>query len=150
MAGFGRELLASAPAGTAPEEQPLRHVAELPANHGTTAAWPSWAERDVIDAFVGRGVTAPWSHQVRAANLAHQGRHVVISTGTASGKSLAYQLPILCALAGDRRARALYLSPTKALGRDQLRSAASLTEAIERLADVMPASYDGDSPADVR
>ena len=50
--------------------------------------WPNWAERDVIDAFVGRGVTAPWSHQVRAATLAHQGRHVVISTGTASGKSL--------------------------------------------------------------
>jgi DEAD/DEAH box helicase domain-containing protein len=150
MAGFGRELLASALAGTDPEEQPLRHVAELPANHGTTAAWPSWAERDVIDAFAGRGVTAPWAHQVRAATLAHQGRHVVISTGTASGKSLAYQLPILCALATNRRTRALYLSPTKALGHDQLRSAVSMTEAVDRLADAAPASYDGDSPAEIR
>src|ERR1700688_1900789 len=150
MAGFGRELLASALAGTDPEEQPLRHVAELPANTGTTAAWPSWAERDVIDAFAGRGVTAPWAHQVRAATLAHQGRHVVISTGTASGKSLAYQLPILCALATNRRTRALYLSPTKALGHDQLRSAVSMTEAVDRLADAARASYDGDSPAEIR
>jgi DEAD/DEAH box helicase domain-containing protein len=150
MAGFGRELLASALAGTDPEEQPLRHVAELPANHGTTAAWPSWAERDVIDAFAGRGVAAPWAHQVRAATLAHRGRHVVISTGTASGKSLAYQLPILCALATNHRTRALYLSPTKALGHDQLRSAVSLAEAVDRLADAAPASYDGDSPAEIR
>ena len=74
----------------------------------------------------------------------------MISTGTASGKSLAYQLPILCTLSADRRARALYLSPTKALGHDQLRTAASLAEAIPRLTDVMPASYDGDSPAEVR
>lgn len=150
MAGFGRELLASALTGTDAGEQPLRHVAELPAHQGSTVAWPTWADRDVVDAFVGRGVTAPWSHQARAATLAHQGRHVVISTGTASGKSLAYQLPILCALAADRRARALYLSPTKALGRDQLRTAAALTENIDRLADLAPASYDGDSPAEVR
>jgi DEAD/DEAH box helicase domain-containing protein len=150
MAGFGRELLASALAGTDAGEQPLRHVAELPAHHGTTVAWPTWADRDVVDAFVARGVAAPWSHQAKAATLAHQGRHVVISTGTASGKSLAYQLPILCALAADRRARALYLSPTKALGHDQLRTAAALTETIDRLADLAPASYDGDSPAEVR
>ncbi|MBV8966828.1 MAG: DEAD/DEAH box helicase, partial [Mycobacteriaceae bacterium] len=88
MAGFGRELLASALAGTEPDEQPLRHVAELPASRGTTAAWPIWADREVITAFAERGVTTPWSHQVKAAALARQGRHVVISTGTASGKSL--------------------------------------------------------------
>ena len=83
---------------------------------------------------VGTKVVYP-SHGVAqiVATLAHQGRHVVISTGTASGKSLAYQLPILCALATDRRARALYLSPTKALGHDQLRAAASLTEAETEL-----------------
>src|SRR5581483_3689471 len=150
MAGFGRELLTAALAGTDAGEQPLRHVAELPAHRGASMLWPEWAEDDVIAAFVDRGVTAPWSHQVRAATLAHQGRHVVISTGTASGNSLAYQLPILCALATDRRARALYLSPTKALGHDQLRAAASLTDAVARLGDVAPASYDGDSPAEVR
>ena len=150
MASFGRDLLASALAGTDPDEHPLRHVADLPAHQGSSAAWPAWADGDVVSAFVAQGVTTPWSHQVRAATLAHQGRHVVISTGTASGKSLAYQLPIMCALATDRRARALYLSPTKALGHDQLRAAASLTGAVDSLADVAPASYDGDSPAEVR
>ncbi|MFZ0833934.1 MAG: DEAD/DEAH box helicase, partial [Mycobacterium sp.] len=133
MASFGRELLASALAGTDADEKPLRHVAELPANQGSSASWPAWAEDDVVAAFAARGVTAPWSHQVAAATLAHQGRHVVISTGTASGKSLAYQLPVMCALATGRRARTLYLSPTKALGHDQLRTAAALTGAVERL-----------------
>lgn len=150
MASFGRDLLASALAGTDPDEHPLRHVADLPAHQGSSAAWPAWADGDVVSAFVAQGVTTPWSHQVRAATLAQQGRHVVVSTGTASGKSLAYQLPIMCALATDRRARALYLSPTKALGHDQLRAAASLTGAVDSLADVAPASYDGDSPAEVR
>ncbi|MGB8505220.1 DEAD/DEAH box helicase [Mycobacterium sp.] len=150
MASFGRDLLASALAGTDPDEHPLRHVADLPAHQGSSAAWPAWADGDVVSAFVAQGVTTPWSHQVRAATLAQQGRHVVVSTGTASGKSLAYQLPIMCALATDRRARALYLSPTKALGHDQLRAAASLTAAVDSLADVAPASYDGDSPAEVR
>jgi DEAD/DEAH box helicase domain-containing protein len=132
MASFGRDLLSSALAGTDPDEQPLRHIAELPAHQGSSTTWPDWADDDVVSAFVARGITTPWAHQVRAAALAHQGRHVVISTGTASGKSLAYQLPIMCALSADRRARALYLSPTKALGHDQLRTAASLTEAFAR------------------
>src|SRR5246127_1151044 len=150
MASFGGELLSSVLAETSPPEEPVRHVADPPAPPGTPSRWPEWADADVVRAFQTHGVSQPWSHQVHAASLAHQGRHVVISTGTASGKSLAYQLPILCALANGRRARALYLSPTKALGHDQLRSAAALTEAIDRLADVLPASYDGDSPADVR
>ena len=64
----------------------------------------------------------PWTHQVDAATLAYTGRHVVVATGTASGKSLAYQLPVLTALPADPKATALYLSPTKALGADQLRS----------------------------
>ena len=101
-------------------------------------------------AFNDRGVSAPWSHQFEAANLAYDGRHVVLSTGTASGKSLAYQLPILTAFATDPRARALYLSPTKALGHDQLRTAQALTDAVAALGAVAPSAYDGDSPAEVR
>lgn len=150
MADFGRELLACAVEGTAKTgENPLRHVADLPPQQGRPQAWPPWADPDVVRAFVDRGIEAPWSHQRIAADLAHDGRHVVLSTGTASGKSLAYQLPILTALKADSRARVLYLSPTKALGHDQLRSAVALTEAVP-LPDVAPSSYDGDSPTDVR
>jgi DEAD/DEAH box helicase domain-containing protein len=150
MVTFGSELLAAAVAGIQAGEQPLRHVAELPARQGHQRPWPAWVEPDVLRAFTDRGIRSPWTHQVRAADLAHAGRHVVISTGTASGKSLAYQLPILNALATDPRARALYISPTKALGHDQLRTAHALTTAIPRLGDVAPTAYDGDSPAEVR
>jgi DEAD/DEAH box helicase domain-containing protein len=154
VASFGGDLLAVALAGTAGDEHPLRHVAELPARSGRPHGWPGWAEPDVVRAFADRGIGCPWSHQVEAAELAHAGRHVVISTGTASGKSLAYQLPVLNALATDPLARVLYLSPTKALGHDQLRTAHALTAAIPRLRNpglaVAPTAYDGDSPAEVR
>lgn len=154
MASFGSELLAAALAGTATDERPLRHVAELPPRSGRPHDWPAWAEPDVVKAFADRGIAAPWSHQFAAADLAYAGRHVVVSTGTASGKSLAYQLPVLNALATDPRARVLYLSPTKALGHDQLRAAHALTAAIPRLHEpgfaVAPTAYDGDSPAEVR
>ncbi|MBW0016809.1 MAG: DEAD/DEAH box helicase [Mycobacterium sp.] len=150
MASFGAELLATALAGAPPGERPLRHVAELPPQAGRPRGWPAWAAPEVIRAFTERGIETPWSHQFEAAELAHQGRHVVVSTGTASGKSLAYQLPVLNALATDPRARVLYLSPTKALGHDQLRTAHALTATIPALRDVAPTAYDGDSPAEVR
>ncbi|KQH80335.1 DEAD/DEAH box helicase [Mycobacterium gordonae] len=149
MASFGSELLAAALAGTAVEEQPLRHTAELPPRPGRPQGWPDWARPEVVRAFTDRGIAAPWSHQVQAAELAHAGRHVVVSTGTASGKSLAYQLPVLNALASDPRARVLYLSPTKALGHDQLRAAQALVTTAA-LTDVAPTAYDGDSPTEVR
>lgn len=150
MSDFGRELLSCAVAGVVADEHPLRHVADLPARPGQPESWPQWAHPDVVRAFVDRGVRTPWSHQRAAADLAHDGRHVVLSTGTASGKSLAYQLPILSAMASEPRTRALYLSPTKALGHDQLRTAQALTDAVPALHDVAPSSYDGDSPVDVR
>lgn len=153
-ADFGGELLRAALAGIAPGEQPLRHVTDLPASAGHTVDWPDWAGPAVVAAFAERGVHSPWSHQRAAAELAHAGRHVVISTGTASGKSLAYQLPALCQLAADPRSRVLYLSPTKALGHDQLRAAHALSCAIPQLCQpasaVAPTAYDGDSPAEIR
>ncbi|WP_460353673.1 DEAD/DEAH box helicase [Mycobacterium sp. ZZG] len=147
---FGRELLACAIDGTAADEHPLRHVADLAPRRARRQAWPAWADPDLVGAFRDRGVEALWSHQLAAAELARDGRHVVLSTGTASGKSLAYQLPILTALKQNPRARALYLSPTKALGHDQLRAATALTAAVPGLADVAPSPYDGDSPSEVR
>lgn len=153
-ANFGSELLAAALGGAAQgpdaDEHPIRHIAELPARGGVPQRWPEWADAEVVRTFGDRGIEAPWSHQARAAQYAHDGRHVVLSTGTASGKSLAYQLPILTALAADPQARALYLSPTKALGHDQLRAAHALTAAVPSLADIGPTAYDGDTPAEVR
>ena len=121
------------------------HVERLPARAGRPAAWPSWVSPDLIAALAGQGITAPWEHQAEAAALAHAGTHVVLATGTASGKSLAYQAPVLSRLLADERATALYLSPTKALAADQLRSVARLG-----LAGVRAATYDGDTVREER
>ncbi|MFS8478445.1 MAG: DEAD/DEAH box helicase [Micromonosporaceae bacterium] len=123
----------------------VTHVERIPARPGTTAPWPDWVPSDLRSAFAARGVTAPWRHQVEAAALAHAGHHVVISTGTASGKSLAYQLPALAKLLTDPRATVLYLAPTKALAADQLRAVAGLD-----LPGVRAACYDGDTPRQER
>ncbi|MTK02779.1 DEAD/DEAH box helicase [Micromonospora sp. CP22] len=120
---------------------PVTHVERVPPRAGTTAPWPSWTPEDLRAAYARRGVTAPWRHQAEAASLAYDRRHVVVATGTASGKSLAYQLPALATLLADPRATVLYLAPTKALAADQLRAVAAL-----EIEGVRPACYDGDTP----
>jgi DEAD/DEAH box helicase domain-containing protein len=124
---------------------PVTHIERVPAREGRTAPWPEWTDPAVRDAFVAQGISAPWEHQAAAATLAWEGTHVVLATGTASGKSLAYQLPALNALATDPRATVLYLSPTKALAADQMRSLTRLG-----LDGVRPATYDGDTPREER
>ena len=75
---------------------------------------------------------------------------MVVATGTASGKSLAYQLPVLTAMATDPLATALYLSPTKALGSDQLRAVLSLTDFDVELRSTNASAYDGDTSQELR
>lgn len=142
--------------GDAPEQ--LQHVRTLPARQAVQADWPEWLHPDVRERYAMLGVNAPWKHQVLGAEAAHRGEHVVIATGTASGKSLAYQLPAVDAVHrsglrlaenpgrfDDDGAVALYLSPTKALAADQLAALNSLN-----LATVRAATYDGDTPASDR
>ncbi|MCO1654201.1 DEAD/DEAH box helicase [Pseudonocardia humida] len=142
--GRGARLLERLLAGTG-DDEPLRHAVRLPPRAGRPAEWPAWAPAEVVAALRRTGVAAPWAHQAEAADLAHRGRDVVVATGTASGKSLAYQLPVLARFAQDRRATALYLSPTKALAADQLRALEALA-----LPDVRPAPFDGDTPTEAR
>ena len=146
---FGRELLARVMAGAGPGTESLTHVADIPSRRAEFAPWPAWVPPRVREGLIDEGVREPWRHQAEAAEHAHAGRHVVISTGTASGKSLAYQLPVLAALAEDPRATVLYLSPTKALGTDQHRAAVRLTTDYGPN-DASPAMYDGDTSQEMR
>ncbi len=129
----------------------LVHVHEVPARQERVAPWPDWVAPAVYSAFSTSGITALWSHQREAADLAHDGSHVVISTGTASGKSLGYLLPVLsdvvdgAAAPSGRGATALYLSPTKALAADQLARLTALA-----IPGLRAATYDGDTPPDER
>lgn len=147
--GYGTSLLNRVLFGVPDAESRITHVTELPARPARITDWPSWAAPEVVDALRESGVEAPWTHQIRTAELAASGTHVVVCTGTASGKSLGYQLPVLTDLRRDPRATALYISPTKALGADQFRAAAQLTHA-GGLRDIHPATYDGDTPPEVR
>ncbi|MDQ3151197.1 MAG: DEAD/DEAH box helicase [Actinomycetota bacterium] len=139
--GRGQGLLARLLAGVPGGESPLTHVQTQGARPAETAPWPSWIGAPLRTELERCGIGRPWTHQVRAGELAHAGQHVVIATGTASGKSLGYQLPVLTRLLDDPRATALYLSPTKALGADQLGAVSALG-----LPTVRAAGYDGDTP----
>ena len=140
------DRLASVPG----REGRLTHLELLPRRAAETVEWPAWAAPDVVEAFVSRGLVQPWRHQVVAADAAHSGQHVVLATGTASGKSLAYQLPALTAIRASRGARGqrgatvLYVAPTKALAQDQLAGLSSLG------LDVRVTTHDGDSGRDQR
>ncbi|WP_229676059.1 DEAD/DEAH box helicase [Hoyosella rhizosphaerae] len=122
-------------------------ISGTPAEH---APWPEWVHQPLLEAYRGRGITEPYKHQVDAADHAFHGNNVVLATGTASGKSLAYSLPVLTALAERPRATALYLSPTKALGADQLGHARTITRLVPTLHTAEPHLYDGDTPTDIR
>lgn len=128
----------------------LTHVEVLPPRAAVTAPWPAWVPEQVRSAWAARGVVEPWAHQVAVADAAWQRRHVVVSTGTASGKSLAFQVPAVSRILasrgsrGQRGASVLYLAPTKALAHDQLAGLASLG------LDVRLATHDGDSSREQR
>ncbi len=108
----------------------------------------------MIAAVRERGIEHPWAHQALAAEHALDGDSVVVATGTASGKSLAYLVPVLSTLLegskapNGRGATALYLSPTKALAADQCRSVKELSQPLGTA--VRPAVYDGDTPYEER
>ena len=94
------------------------------------------------------GVGELYEHQVRATDLVRAGRHTVVATPTASGKSLIYNLPVLEACLADRGARALYLFPLKALAQDQRRALDSLAASL--FPTPTSAIYDGDTPSSQR
>ena len=119
----------------------------LPGTGATYAPVPALAS-GVQQALWARGIGRLYSHQTTAVEAALAGRHVVVATPTASGKSLCFHLPVLQALAEDPNARALYLFPTKALARDQEVGFRELMAAAG--IDAGAVVYDGDTPGDAR
>ena len=131
----------------------VTHVERVPAREAVVEPWPDWVSPPVRAVFEAEGATELWAHQAEGLRLVHDGRHVVVSTGTASGKSLVFQVPALEALSGGRSGSALhghrsptvlYLAPTKALAADQRRR-------LHPAADlVRAATVDGDNSRDER
>ncbi len=96
-------------------------------------------------ALAGTGITHLYQHQAKAVRAALKGRNVVLQSPPASGKTLAFQLPMLNTLLDDPSARALMIYPTKALAKDQEQQ---LTDLVQRLPNttISLGSYDGDTP----
>jgi DEAD/DEAH box helicase domain-containing protein len=117
----------------------LAHLAEIPGRESRPVPLPELHPK-LRAALAARGVETLFAHQAESLAAARRGEHVVVATGTASGKTLAFNLPVLDALAAEPKLRALYLYPTKALAQDQARSLGEL--AVPR---VKPAIYDGDT-----
>ena len=120
-------------------------VAHEAARRGRAAELPEDLPAALREALLAAGVTTLYGHQAAARDLLAAGENVVVSTGTASGKSLCYQLAVLETFAADPQARALFLFPTKALAQDQARKLNRF-----RVPGVVPAIYDGDTPQDQR
>src|SRR3954471_9988575 len=123
----------------------LAHVEFVPARDAVLAALPEGLHPRVREALAAQGVDALYGHQAAAWEAAARGESFVVTTGTASGKTLAFNLPVLDALAREPKRRALYLYPTKALAQDQLRSLGTF-----RLPRLRAAIYDGDTVAERR
>jgi DEAD/DEAH box helicase domain-containing protein len=120
----------------------LAYRGEEHAREARTAPVPDELDPRVGDAI---GVDRLYAHQRAAWDVAARGEHFVVTTGTASGKTLAFNLPVLDELTRHPRSRALYLYPTKALAQDQFRTLTGY-----RLPSLRAAIYDGDTPVEHR
>jgi DEAD/DEAH box helicase domain-containing protein len=123
----------------------LAYVTEVPPREAQVVPLPEDLHPRAREALQGLGLTGLYRHQAAAYAAAKRGEHVVVATGTASGKTLAFNLPVLDALAAEPKLRALYLYPTKALAQDQARALSAF-----RLPRLRAAIYDGDTEAERR
>lgn len=117
----------------------------LPGRSGKPTPMPTDLHLHIRDALAAQGITQLWTHQGECWSAAQEGDHLIVTTGTASGKSLCFNLPVLDGLLRDSHARAIYLYPTKALAQDQLRRLRLLAGR-----EIEIAAYDGDTPTAAR
>ncbi len=133
------------------DERFLRNVSRwhvLPPAPAVYGDWPAHLDPRLVATMRRRGVERLYSHQAAACELARAGRPFVVTTPTASGKTLCYNLPVLDAMLRDPQARALYLFPTKALSQDQLDEVHGIITDLG--ADIRTHTFDGDTPETAR
>src|SRR6266498_5675480 len=125
----------------------------LPPRPAQTYPFPDDLSVPVKQTLVAAGIHTLYSHQLEAWTHARAGENIILSTGTASGKTLSYNLPVFASLLQNPNARALYLFPTKALAQDQLSNLQYLVSNIQLPITNSPlnaAIYDGDTPQSAR
>lgn len=115
----------------------------IPPRPAQTHPFPTGLPAPLSQALLASGIHSLYSHQFETWTATQQNQNIILSTGTASGKTLAYNLPVFTELIANPNSRALYLFPTKALAQDQLSALANLKLETWNLT---PAIYDGDTP----
>ena len=127
-------------------------VRRMPPATARTAAYPESLDPRLCEVLRSRGIAELYTHQSEAVAHVLAGRNVVVTTPTASGKTLCYNLPVLHRILVEPSTRALYLFPTKALAQDQLAELDRLSQSINQAAGVELGvfTYDGDTPQDAR
>ena len=127
-------------------------VRRLPAVAAQFAPFPAALDPRLTAALASRGVEQLYTHQAEVIEHALAGRHTVVITPTASGKTLCYNAPVLDAILKDPSSRALYLFPTKALAQDQLAELQAMCETLDAASGekIGVFTYDGDTPQDAR
>ena len=108
------------------------------------ASLPRDLRPELVAALAGRGIERLYTHQADAYEAVRKGRHLVVVTPTASGKTLCYNLPVLQLLLENPEKRALFLYPTKALAQDQLAELSALKHGLP--IEIRADTYDGDTP----
>src|SRR5579864_5811599 len=159
-----RARVAPRPENDDEDDPHVTAVRRLPAVAAEYAAMPEGIDRRLVAALRARGITELYTHQAEAIVHARAGRHTVVVTPTASGKTLCYNAPVVSSILADPSTRALYLFPTKALAQDQLAELHQLVQGLG-LAEPEPDpdrsppdqsdaigvfTYDGDTPQDAR
>jgi DEAD/DEAH box helicase domain-containing protein len=130
------------------DDQVVR-IEALPARPARFATLETPVEARIASVIGVDGIAKLYTHQAQAIAHARQGEHVVVVTGTASGKTLCYNVPVLESILADPASCALYLYPTKALAQDQLRTLTRYLEADPSL-PLVAGTYDGDTPPNAR
>ena len=106
----------------AAEHEQAVHIHRIPAREARIGSLDRPLTPPMGEALSRMGIKQLYTHQAQAIDLIREGKDVVIVTGTASGKTLCYNIPVLETIASHTDSRALYLYPTKALAQDQLRT----------------------------
>jgi DEAD/DEAH box helicase domain-containing protein len=123
----------------------LAYLGSEPAREARSVPVPPDVPATIRGALTAQGIDSLYGHQAEVWAAAQRGEHVIVTTGTASGKTLAFNLPVLSALAENPKNRTLYLYPTKALAQDQVRGLGTFG-----IKSMRAAIYDGDTPSEQR
>jgi len=130
----------------------IKHIESIPAISARYQAWPKTLNKDLVHVLEKAGFDALYLHQAQAFTALQAGKHVAVTTPTASGKTLCFNLPVMQSVMENSEARALYLYPMKALAQDQLKTLQEWGGRLKtsKLSGFSAEIYDGDTPTGVR